>query len=87
MDSKIETTPINLEYNIFRIPKLNKNHLTNNDATTLIGVIDSSGSMSSQWPFVIQQWNKVTKDMKDDIYTITFSANANIVNLPLVDNI
>lgn len=43
----------------------------------IVGVIDSSGSMSSWWKWIAQFWN--TTIPKDNLYTITFSNDPAVV--------
>jgi len=68
--------------NIFRLP-----HIQNGNSveSTLILVLDSSGSMSSYWKYVAENCNKLSN--QKNLIIITFSTNAKIVNLPLTDRV
>lgn len=39
--------------NIFQIPRVTEGQVS----STLIGVLDTSGSMSSCWPYAARSWN------------------------------
>jgi translation elongation factor EF-1alpha len=49
-----------------------------NKRTTVIGIIDASGSMSSCWPTLVTHWNTLVDDYKELIHTITFSYDASV---------
>ena len=68
--------------NLFQIPSLNKNPIK----SSVIGVIDSSGSMSSYWGAIADDWNKLLVENPDAI-AITFSDNAKIIKGPLTHRI
>ena len=47
----------NKALNVFRIPKSEKTV-----SSTLIGVLDSSGSMSSCWKYAAEFWNRISNN-------------------------
>jgi translation elongation factor EF-1alpha len=53
-----------------------KAHYASNKRTTIIGIIDASGSMSSCWPMLVQHWNELVDEYKELVHTITFSYDA-----------
>lgn len=64
--------------NLFQIPSLSKNPIK----SSLIGVIDSSGSMSSSWKDIANNWNSLLSE-NPDATAITFSNSAKIIKGPL----
>lgn len=68
--------------NLFYVPSLNKNPVK----SSVIAVIDSSGSMSSWWPDIAENWNSILSQ-NPEATAITFSNSAKIIKEPLSHNI
>ena len=68
--------------NLFKVPSLNANPIK----SSVIGVIDSSGSMSSVWPAIAENWNALLSQ-NPDATAITFSTSSKIVKGPLTSRI
>lgn len=66
----------------FKVPSLS----INKTLTTVIGIIDSSGSMSGVWPYIVESWNNILSNNPNAI-TITFSNTAKLNSGKLTNNI
>lgn len=66
----------------FKVPSLS----ANSTPTTVIGIIDSSGSMSSVWPHIVESWNNILS-YNPNAVTITFSNSAKLNSGKLTNNI
>ena len=64
--------------NLFQVPSLSKNPVK----SSVLAVIDSSGSMSSYWGVIADNWNAILAQ-NPDATAITFSNTAKIVKGPL----
>lgn len=53
--------------NLFYIPELNIKDNKEIEETTLIGIIDASGSMNSYWPHMVKIWNEISNEYKNTI--------------------
>lgn len=60
--------------NIFKVPAVQKQDVD----YTLIGILDSSGSMSSYWSKLAEQWNLHTKDVANK-FCIAFSTDVYLI--------
>ena len=60
--------------------------LFSNQKSTIIGIIDSSGSMSSCWKTLVVHWNKLVEENFNSIHTIIFSNEAKSIDHKFLNN-
>ncbi|KRW98960.1 hypothetical protein PPERSA_00787 [Pseudocohnilembus persalinus] len=70
---------LNKKFKIYQVPRVTKGK-----TSTVIGVLDQSGSMCSCWKYLARQWNQISQEQ--ETITVTFHNKAQLQNKPLVEN-